>query len=70
MVTDVTQEDVIDYCEKLFESNCGGLVAMFVDPKYISNDSNFKDDGEAYDDERVINISLIETMEEGCASYE
>jgi hypothetical protein len=52
MVTDVTQEDVIDYCEKWFESNCGSLVAMFVNPKYISDDSNFKDDGEGYGDER------------------
>jgi hypothetical protein len=64
MVTNVTQEDVIDYCEKWFEYNCGSLVAMFVDPKYTLDDSNFKDDGEAYGDERVIDISLIETMEE------
>jgi hypothetical protein len=64
MVIDVTQEDVIDYCEKWFESNCGSLVAMFVDPQYISDDSNFKDDGETYGAKRVIDISLIETMEE------
>jgi hypothetical protein len=64
MVTNVTQEDVIDYCEKWFESNCGGLVAIFVDPIYISDDSNFKEDGEAYGDEKVIDISLIEIMEE------
>jgi len=64
MVTNVTQKDVIDYCEKWFESNCGGSVAMFVNPKYISDDSNFKDDREAYGDEKVIDISLIEIMEE------
>jgi hypothetical protein len=38
MVTNVTQEDVIDYCGTWFKSNCVGLVAMFVDPKYIPND--------------------------------
>jgi hypothetical protein len=37
---------------------------MFVDPKYILNDLNSKDDGEAYGDKRVINIGLIETIGE------
>jgi hypothetical protein len=64
MVTNVTQEDVIDYYGTWFESNCGGLVTMFVDPKDISDDSNFKVDGEANGDERVIDIGLIGTMEE------
>jgi hypothetical protein len=35
MVTNVTQEDVIDYCGTWFGSNRVGLVAKFVDPKYI-----------------------------------
>jgi len=64
MVTDVTQEDVIDYYGTCFGFNCQGLVAMFVDPTNISDDSNFKADGEANDDKRVIDIDLIGTMEE------
>jgi hypothetical protein len=64
MITNVTQEDVIDYCGTWFESNCVGLVAMFVDPKYISNDLDSKDDGEVNGDEKVIDIGLIGTMEE------
>jgi hypothetical protein len=64
MVTNVTQEDVIDYCGTWFRSNCVGLVAMFVDPKYIPNDLNSKDDGEVNGDEGLINIGLIGTMEE------
>jgi hypothetical protein len=64
MIIDVTQEDVIDYCGTWFRSNCKGLVAMFVDLKYISNDSNSKDDGEVNGDEGVIDIGLIGTMEE------
>jgi hypothetical protein len=35
---------------------------MFVDPTNISGDSNFKDDGEANGDKRVIDIGLIGTM--------
>ncbi len=35
MFTNVTQEDVIDYCGTWFISNRVGLGAMFVDPKYI-----------------------------------
>jgi hypothetical protein len=64
MVTNVTQEDVIDYCGTWFRSNHEGLVAMFVDPTNILNDSNFEVDGEANGDKRVINIGLIKTMEE------
>jgi hypothetical protein len=37
---------------------------MFMNPKYISNDSDFEDDVEAYGDKRVIDIVLIRTMEE------
>jgi len=56
MITNVTQEDVIDYCGTWFESNCVGLVAMFVDPKYISNDLDSKDDGEVNGDEKVLTL--------------
>jgi len=35
-----------------------------MNPKYISNDSDFEDDVEAYGDKRVIDIVLIRTMEE------
>jgi hypothetical protein len=63
MVIDVTQKDVIDYCRTWFKSNCKGLVAMFVDPKYILDDSDSKDDGEVNGDEGVIDIGLIGTME-------
>ncbi len=64
MVTDVTQEDVIDYCGTWFGSNHKGLVAMFVNPKYILNDLDSKDNGEANHDKGVIDIGLIGTMEE------
>jgi hypothetical protein len=64
MVTDVTQEDVIDYYGTWFGSNYGGLVATFANPKDILDGSNFKVDGEANGDERVIDIGLIGTMEE------
>jgi len=64
MVIDVTQEDVIDYCGKWFESNHGGLGAMFMDPKCILDDSDSKDDGEVFGDKGVIDIGLIGTMEE------
>jgi hypothetical protein len=47
-----------------FKSNHEGLVTMFVDPKYILDDLNYEDDGEAYGDKKVINIGLIETMGE------
>jgi hypothetical protein len=59
----VTQEDVIDYCGTWFRYNHKGLAAIFANPKYILNDSNSKDDGEVNDDERVIDIGLIRTME-------
>jgi hypothetical protein len=64
MVTNVTQEDVIDYCGTWFGSNHEGLVAMFVDPTNILDDSTFKVDSEANGDKRVIDIGLIGTMEE------
>ncbi len=54
IITNVTQKDVIDYCGTRFGSNCKGLTAMFANPKYISNDSNFENDGEVYGDKRVI----------------
>jgi hypothetical protein len=63
MVTDVTQEDVVDYYGTWFRSSHIGLVAMFVDPKYIIDDSYFKDDCEANGDKGVIDIGLIRTME-------
>ncbi len=61
---DVTQEDVIDYCGTWFRYNHKGLATMFANPKYILNDSYSEDDGEANDDERIIDIGLIGTMEE------
>jgi len=64
MVTDVTQEDVINYCGTWVGSYREGLATMFVDPKYILDDSDSKDDGEANGDEGVIDIGLIGTMEE------
>jgi hypothetical protein len=64
MVTNVTQEDVIDYCGTWFGSNHEGLVAMFVDPTNISDDLTFEVDSEANGDKRVIDIGLIGTMEE------
>jgi hypothetical protein len=64
MVIDVTQEDVIDYCGTWFGSNHGGLATMFMDPKYIPNDSNSKDDGATFGDKGVTDIGLIGTMEE------
>ncbi len=64
MVTNVTQEDVIDYCGTWFGSNHEGLVAMFVDPTNILDDSTFEVDSEANGDKRVIDIGLIGTMEE------
>jgi hypothetical protein len=64
MVTNVTQEDVIDYCGTWFGFNHEGLVAMFVDPTNISDDSTFEVDSEANGDKRVIDIGLIGTMEE------
>jgi hypothetical protein len=64
MVIHVTQEDDIDCCRTWFRSNRKGLAAMFMNPKYISNDSNSKDDGEVNGDEGVIDIGLIGTMEE------
>jgi hypothetical protein len=64
MVTDVTQEDVIDYCGTWFGSYREGLATMFVDPKYILDDSDSENDGEANGDEGVIDIGLIGTMEE------
>jgi hypothetical protein len=60
---DVTQEDVIDYCGTWFGYNHKGLAAIFGNPKYIPNDSNFEDNGEVNDDEKVIDIGLIGTME-------
>ncbi len=57
------QKDVIDYCGTWFGSYREGLATMFADPKYILDDSNSKDDGEANGDERVIDNGLIGTME-------
>jgi hypothetical protein len=37
-------------------SNHRGLGGMFMNPKYIPDDSNFEDDGEANGDEGVINM--------------
>jgi hypothetical protein len=64
MVTNVTQEDVIDYYGTWFRFNRKGLAAMFTDPRYIPDDLDSKDDGEANGDKRVIDIGLIGTMEE------
>jgi hypothetical protein len=65
IVTNVTQEDVIEYCETWYGYNRNGLLTMFVDPKHIINGLNFKDDGFAYDcDEGVIDISGVEPMDE------
>ncbi len=64
MVTNVTQEDVIDYYGTWFSSNRKGLVAMFMNRKYISNDLDSEDDGEDNGDKGVIAIGLIGTMEE------
>jgi hypothetical protein len=66
MVTDVTQEDVIDYCGTWFGSYHEGLATMFVDPKYILDDSNFEDDGETNGDEGVIDIGLMEPWKRLC----
>jgi hypothetical protein len=55
MAMKVTQEDVIEYCGTWYESNCNGLLTMFVDPKHILDGSNSKNDGFAdYCDEGVI----------------
>ncbi len=71
IIINVTQKDVIDYCGARFGSNCKGLIAMFVDPKYISNDSNSENDGEAYGDKRVIFFQhwFDRNHGGGCASY-
>jgi hypothetical protein len=70
MVMDVTHEDVIEYCGTWYGSNHGRLLAMFVDPKHISDGSNFEDDGFANDhDEGVIDISGIESMDESPPPY-
>jgi hypothetical protein len=45
--------------------NHNGLLAMFVDPKHIHDNSNFEDDGFANGhDEGVIDIGGIEPMDE------
>jgi hypothetical protein len=63
MVTNVTQEDVIDYYGTWFRFNREGLVAMLTNPKYILDDLDFKDDCETNGDKRIIDIGLIRTME-------
>jgi hypothetical protein len=40
MAIDATQKNVIDYCGTWYGSNCGSLMAMFVDPKHILYGSN------------------------------
>ncbi len=42
----------IGCCGTWFRFNHESLVAMFANPKYISNDSNFEDNVEAYGDEK------------------
>ncbi len=56
MVTNVTQEDIIDYYGTWFKFNRKGLVAMFVDPKYIMDDSNFKNDRETNGDKGSLTL--------------
>jgi hypothetical protein len=60
MAIDATQKNVIDYCGTWYGSNCGSLMAMFVDLKHILYGSNAKDNGE-----EVIDIGLIKTMGKG-----
>ncbi len=65
MVTNVTQEDVIEYCGTWYGSNCGGLPTMFAYPKHIRDDSNFENDGFTNDcDKGVIDIGGIKPMNE------
>jgi hypothetical protein len=45
MVTNVTQEDVIEYCGTWYKSNHNGLPIMFVNPKHIHDDLDFGYDG-------------------------
>jgi hypothetical protein len=44
MATDVTQEDVIDYCGTWYTFMCGGLIAIFANPKHILDSLDFKND--------------------------
>ncbi len=65
VVTNVTQEDVIEYCGTWYRSNRNGLPTMFADPKHIPNNLDSKDDGFANDhNEGVIDISGIGPMDE------
>lgn len=65
MVTNVTQEDVIECCGTWYGFNCGGLPAMFVDPKHSLDNSNFEDDGFVDDyNDKVIDIGWIRPMDD------
>jgi hypothetical protein len=44
---DLIKENIIQYCETWYGSDCGGFVAMFVDPTYLHIYDN------EYDDEKV-----------------
>jgi hypothetical protein len=60
MVTNVAQEDVIEYCGTWYKSNHNGLPIMFVNPKHIHDDLDSRYDGFANDcDEGVIDIGGI-----------
>jgi hypothetical protein len=45
--TDLTKENIIQYCGTWYGSNCGGFVAMFVDPTYLQIYDNESNDEEA-----------------------
>ncbi len=44
--TEISQEDIIHYCETWYGSHCGGLGHMFADPQHIQDDMESNDDDE------------------------
>ncbi len=44
--TNISQEDIIHYCETWYGSHRGGLGHMFANPRHILNDMESNDDDE------------------------
>jgi len=62
----ISQEDIIHYCETWYGSHHGGLGHMFVDPRHILNDMESNDDDENEHleaDDGIIEFDGLRSME-------
>ncbi len=62
--TDLTKENIIQYCGTWYGSDCGGFTAMFADPTYLHIYDNESDDEKADEDhfEKPWVVDMCELM--------